>query len=46
MHDLVEDILGWKRFYLSGRLQKPVCTFLSFTSHFFIGKEMFEFGYL
>lgn len=24
MHDLVEDVLGWKRFYLSGRLQKPV----------------------
>ncbi|KAI3455782.1 hypothetical protein Pfo_012445 [Paulownia fortunei] len=24
MHDLVQDILGWERFYLSGRLQKPV----------------------
>ncbi|KAL6572893.1 hypothetical protein OROHE_002369 [Orobanche hederae] len=24
MHDLVQDILEWKRFYLSGRLQKPV----------------------
>jgi translocator assembly and maintenance protein 41 len=24
MHDLVQDILDWKRFYLSGRLQKPV----------------------
>ncbi|XP_055806346.1 uncharacterized protein LOC129874968 isoform X5 [Solanum dulcamara] len=24
MHDLIQDILGWKRFYLSGRLQKPV----------------------
>ncbi|KAK9282568.1 hypothetical protein L1049_005489 [Liquidambar formosana] len=24
MHDLVEDILNWERFYLSGRLQKPV----------------------
>ncbi|KAI5667241.1 hypothetical protein M9H77_17094 [Catharanthus roseus] len=24
MHDLIEDILGWKSFYLSGRLQKPV----------------------
>ncbi|KAI7746957.1 hypothetical protein M8C21_021172, partial [Ambrosia artemisiifolia] len=24
MDDLVEDILSWKRFYLSGRLQKPV----------------------
>ncbi|GFQ00843.1 phosphatidate cytidylyltransferase mitochondrial [Phtheirospermum japonicum] len=23
-HDLVQDILEWKRFYLSGRLQKPV----------------------
>ncbi|KAL0398084.1 UNVERIFIED_CONTAM: Phosphatidate cytidylyltransferase, mitochondrial [Sesamum radiatum] len=23
MHDLVQDILGWDRFYLSGRLQKP-----------------------
>ena len=25
MHDLVEDVLNWKTFYLSGRLQKPVC---------------------
>ncbi|PIN17252.1 Phosphatidate cytidylyltransferase [Handroanthus impetiginosus] len=24
MHDLVQDILEWERFYLSGRLQKPV----------------------
>ncbi|KAK1427510.1 hypothetical protein QVD17_16196 [Tagetes erecta] len=24
MDDLVEDMLSWKRFYLSGRLQKPV----------------------
>ncbi|XP_021666810.1 uncharacterized protein LOC110654974 isoform X2 [Hevea brasiliensis] len=24
MHDLVQDILNWKRFYLCGRLQKPV----------------------
>ncbi|XP_020553887.1 phosphatidate cytidylyltransferase, mitochondrial isoform X2 [Sesamum indicum] len=24
MHDLVQDILGWDKFYLSGRLQKPV----------------------
>ncbi|KAL8048699.1 hypothetical protein ABFX02_07G084300 [Erythranthe guttata] len=24
MHDLVQDILGWERFYMSGRLQKPV----------------------
>ncbi|KAK4858485.1 hypothetical protein QYF36_017162 [Acer negundo] len=24
MHDLVQDILSWERFYLSGRLQKPV----------------------
>ncbi|XP_021761231.1 phosphatidate cytidylyltransferase, mitochondrial-like isoform X1 [Chenopodium quinoa] len=24
MHDLVEDILNWETFYLSGRLQKPV----------------------
>ncbi|KAK3189047.1 hypothetical protein Dsin_028608 [Dipteronia sinensis] len=24
MHDLVQDILTWERFYLSGRLQKPV----------------------
>lgn len=24
MHDLVEDILNWRTFYLSGRLQKPV----------------------
>ncbi|KAJ0082255.1 hypothetical protein Patl1_12125 [Pistacia atlantica] len=25
MHDLVQDMLNWERFYLSGRLQKPVC---------------------
>lgn len=24
MHDLVEDVLNWETFYLSGRLQKPV----------------------
>ncbi|GAB2250017.1 hypothetical protein Droror1_Dr00013376 [Drosera rotundifolia] len=24
-HDLIQDILHWERFYLSGRLQKPVC---------------------
>ncbi|PON48000.1 Mitochondrial matrix Mmp [Trema orientale] len=24
MHDLVQDILNWERFYLCGRLQKPV----------------------
>ncbi|KAD2803948.1 hypothetical protein E3N88_37325 [Mikania micrantha] len=24
MNDLLEDMLSWKRFYLSGRLQKPV----------------------
>ncbi|CAN4083674.1 unnamed protein product [Withania somnifera] len=24
MHDLIQDIWGWERFYLSGRLQKPV----------------------
>ncbi|XP_022146570.1 phosphatidate cytidylyltransferase, mitochondrial isoform X1 [Momordica charantia] len=24
MHDLIQDILYWKTFYLSGRLQKPV----------------------
>ncbi|KAL6551687.1 hypothetical protein OROGR_007841 [Orobanche gracilis] len=24
MHDLVQDILEWERFYVSGRLQKPV----------------------
>uniref|UniRef100_A0A2P2KJI5 Phosphatidate cytidylyltransferase, mitochondrial n=1 Tax=Rhizophora mucronata TaxID=61149 RepID=A0A2P2KJI5_RHIMU len=24
MHDLVQDILNWERFYLSGRLQKPI----------------------
>ncbi|CAN1171536.1 Phosphatidate cytidylyltransferase, mitochondrial [Linum perenne] len=24
MHDLVQDILNWQRFYTSGRLQKPV----------------------
>uniref|UniRef100_A0A2C9W6T8 Phosphatidate cytidylyltransferase, mitochondrial n=1 Tax=Manihot esculenta TaxID=3983 RepID=A0A2C9W6T8_MANES len=23
MHDLVQDIMNWKRFYLCGRLQKP-----------------------
>lgn len=25
MHDLVQDLLKWESFYLSGRLQKPVC---------------------
>ncbi|KAK4360854.1 hypothetical protein RND71_019806 [Anisodus tanguticus] len=24
MHDLIQDILGWERLYLSGRLQKPM----------------------
>lgn len=24
MHDFVQDILNWEKFYLSGRLQKPV----------------------
>ncbi|KDP46792.1 hypothetical protein JCGZ_11163 [Jatropha curcas] len=24
MHDLVQDVMNWERFYLSGRLQKPV----------------------
>ncbi|EPS68054.1 hypothetical protein M569_06720, partial [Genlisea aurea] len=24
MHDLIQDMLGWESFYLSGRLQKPV----------------------
>lgn len=24
MNDLIKDILNWERFYLSGRLQKPV----------------------
>lgn len=24
MHDLIDDIMNWERFYLSGRLQKPV----------------------
>ncbi|XP_022847910.1 phosphatidate cytidylyltransferase, mitochondrial isoform X1 [Olea europaea var. sylvestris] len=24
VHDLIQDILGWERFYLGGRLQKPV----------------------
>ncbi|KAM1688502.1 hypothetical protein ACFX13_036856 [Malus domestica] len=24
MHNLVQDVLNWERFYLSGRLQKPV----------------------
>ncbi|XP_056685158.1 uncharacterized protein [Spinacia oleracea] len=24
MHNLIEDILNWEKFYLSGRLQKPV----------------------
>lgn len=26
MNDLVHDIMDWKSFYLSGRLQKPVCS--------------------
>ncbi|CAN6466467.1 unnamed protein product [Victoria cruziana] len=25
MHDLVNDVLKWEKFYVSGRLQKPVC---------------------
>jgi translocator assembly and maintenance protein 41 len=33
MHDLVQDILDWKRFYLSGRLQKPVCQLLGVLSN-------------
>ncbi|VFQ83667.1 unnamed protein product [Cuscuta campestris] len=24
VHDLIEDLKGWERFYMSGRLQKPV----------------------
>jgi Phosphatidate cytidylyltransferase, mitochondrial len=28
MHDLAMDVLSWNRFYLSGRLQKPVCLYL------------------
>lgn len=32
MHDLVQDILGWERFYISGRLQKPVRSFFIFVS--------------
>ncbi|KAJ0017994.1 hypothetical protein Pint_11844 [Pistacia integerrima] len=27
MHDLVQDMLNWERFYLSGRLQKPCHNF-------------------
>ncbi|XP_073067036.1 uncharacterized protein [Primulina eburnea] len=30
MHDLVQDVLGWERFYLSGRLQKPVNIILDY----------------
>ncbi|XP_020576233.1 phosphatidate cytidylyltransferase, mitochondrial isoform X2 [Phalaenopsis equestris] len=28
MHDLAQDILTWDQFYLSGRLQKPVCVLI------------------
>ena len=29
MQDLAWDVLTWERFYLSGRLQKPVCQCLN-----------------
>lgn len=42
MHDLIDDIMNWERFYLSGRLQKPVgrftlffCLFVVYTSNRF-----------
>ena len=25
MHDLLQDVQYWEKFYLCGRLQKPVC---------------------
>lgn len=38
MDDLIRDILEWKRFYFSGRLQKPV----SFTALMFISLFHYE----
>jgi hypothetical protein len=40
MHDLVQDVLHWERFYLCGRLQKPVrlvCYFILIFSSLFCG---------
>lgn len=35
MQDLARDVLTWDRFYLSGRLQKPVKNFFMQTIIFF-----------
>jgi len=29
MHDLLQDVQYWEKFYLCGRLQKPVCYYFS-----------------
>jgi hypothetical protein len=42
MKDLTMDVLTWDRFYLSGRLQKPVCVPCSlFNFHCFPGLDDF-----
>lgn len=43
MHDLIQDILYWKIFYLSGRLQKPVCVSYELA---FLKNNYFWFLYL
>lgn len=37
MHDLIQDLLNWERFYLSGRFQKPVCASWRFKFLWIIG---------
>lgn len=41
MQDLARDVLTWDRFYLSGRLQKPVKNFFMQTINFFLKKSLF-----